>query len=133
MPSAHILSGCPFGEFVYLLRYEKGMIIRLTVRRQVDMDDNLRIWRDFHLGSLFHLIMPDTRIPRDITDLMWNTDYVGKISNDTGRSAMGSRQENWFYRTLKTSSERGDAWRIVGSQIGMCFPSRRLYISSGRL
>jgi alkaline phosphatase D len=30
---------------------------------------------------------------------------------------MGSRQENWFYRSLKESKERGAAWRIVGNQI----------------
>lgn len=30
---------------------------------------------------------------------------------------MGSRQENWFYRSLSESAERGATWRIVGSQI----------------
>jgi phosphodiesterase/alkaline phosphatase D-like protein len=30
---------------------------------------------------------------------------------------MGSRQENWFYRSLKESKDRGAAWRIVGNQI----------------
>ncbi|KAG9380208.1 PhoD Phosphodiesterase-alkaline phosphatase D [Pyrenophora tritici-repentis] len=29
--------------------------------RQVDMDDNLRIWRNFKMGKLFDLIMLDTR------------------------------------------------------------------------
>ncbi|KAK3654452.1 hypothetical protein LTR56_004082 [Elasticomyces elasticus] len=65
--------------------------------RQVEMDDNLRIWRSFSIGSLFDLIMLDTRqYDRSITDLYWNTDYVHSISNDAGRSMMGSRQENWF-------------------------------------
>jgi len=64
--------------------------------RQVEMDDNLRIWRSFSIGSLFDLIMLDTRqYDRSITDLYWNTDYVHQISNDAGRSMMGSRQENW--------------------------------------
>lgn len=30
---------------------------------------------------------------------------------------MGSRQENWFYRTLSESKTRGATWRVVGSQI----------------
>lgn len=30
---------------------------------------------------------------------------------------MGSRQENWFYKSLSESKERGAAWRIVGNQI----------------
>ncbi len=38
--------------------------------RQVEMDDNLRIWRDFSFGDLFDLIMLDTRLyDRSITDL----------------------------------------------------------------
>lgn len=38
--------------------------------RQVDMDDNLRIWRTFSIGTLFDLIMLNTRqYDRSITDL----------------------------------------------------------------
>lgn len=38
--------------------------------RQVEMDDNLRIWRNFEFGDLFDLIMLDTRnYDRSITDL----------------------------------------------------------------
>jgi len=37
--------------------------------RQVEMDDNLRIWRSFSIGSLIDLIMLDTRqYDRSITD-----------------------------------------------------------------
>ncbi|RDW82353.1 metallo-dependent phosphatase-4 [Coleophoma cylindrospora] len=86
--------------------------------RQVEMDDNLRIWRSFSIGSLMDLIMLDTRqYDRSITDLYWNTDYVHEISQDAGRTLMGSRQENWFYNQLSESSERGAAWRIIGNQI----------------
>ncbi|KAJ4364748.1 hypothetical protein N0V95_000695 [Ascochyta clinopodiicola] len=86
--------------------------------RQVDMDDNLRIWRSFSIGKLVDLTMLDTRqYDRSITDLYWNTDYVHEISNDAGRSLMGSRQENWFYRSLSESAERGATWRVIGSQI----------------
>ena len=86
--------------------------------RQVDMDDNLRIWRSFSIGKLVDLTMLDTRqYDRSITDLYWNTDYVHEISNDAGRSLMGSRQENWFYRSLSESAKRGATWRVIGSQI----------------
>ncbi|KAE9375298.1 hypothetical protein N431DRAFT_402686 [Stipitochalara longipes BDJ] len=86
--------------------------------RQVEMDDNLRIWRNFEIGDLMDLIMLDTRqYDRSITDLYWNTDYVHEISNDAGRTLMGSRQENWFYNKLSESSKRGAAWRIIGNQI----------------
>lgn len=85
--------------------------------RQVEMDDNLRIWRSFSIGNLFDLIMLDTRqYDRSITDLYWNTGYVHNISNDAGRSMMGSRQENWFYDSLSASADRGATWRVIGSQ-----------------
>lgn len=86
--------------------------------RQVEMDDNLRIWRNFKIGKLLDLVMLDTRnYDRSITDLYWNTDYVHDISNDAGRSLMGSRQENWFYSQLSESASRGATWRIIGSQV----------------
>ncbi|KAI9660478.1 MAG: hypothetical protein M1821_009828 [Bathelium mastoideum] len=85
--------------------------------RQVEMDDNLRIWRSFSIGTLFDLIMLDTRhYDRSITDLYWNTHYVHQLSDDAGRSMMGSRQENWFYNSLSSSANRGATWRIIGSQ-----------------
>lgn len=40
--------------------------------RQVDMDDNLRIWRNFKLGKLLDLVMLDTRsYDRSITRIGW--------------------------------------------------------------
>lgn len=94
------------------------IIVEWMPIRQVEMDDNLRIWRSFKLGNLADLIMLDTRqYDRSITDLYWNTDYVHAISQDAGRSLMGSRQENWFYNQLSSSSKRGATWRIIGSQI----------------
>jgi alkaline phosphatase D len=82
------------------------------------MDDNLRIWRDFSIGSLLDLIMVDTRqYDRSITDLYWNTDYIHEISNDASRTLMGGPQEQWFYNKLSESHNRGAAWRVVGNQI----------------
>ncbi|KAA8893189.1 PhoD-like phosphatase-domain-containing protein [Sphaerosporella brunnea] len=86
--------------------------------RQVDMDDNLRIWRTFNIGSLFDLIMLDTRqYDRSITDLSWNTEYLAQIANDQSRSIMGARQEAWFYKQLISSQQRDARWRIIGNQI----------------
>ncbi|KAH7398714.1 PhoD-like phosphatase-domain-containing protein, partial [Phaeosphaeria sp. MPI-PUGE-AT-0046c] len=86
--------------------------------RQVDMDDNLRIWRNFKLGKLLDLVMLDTRsYDRSITRVGWNDEYVYEISNDAGRSNMGSHQENWFFRQLSESKKRGAAWRVIGNQM----------------
>src|SRR3954467_12969893 len=94
------------------------LIKRKVPIRQADMDDNLRIWRDFQFGNLFDLIMLDTRAyDRSITDLAWNTDYVTDISNDASRTLLGPRQETWFYRKLRESSVRGATWRLIGNQL----------------
>ncbi|KAL6710738.1 hypothetical protein ACN47E_007795 [Coniothyrium glycines] len=86
--------------------------------RQIDMDDNLRIWRNFRLGKLLDLVMLDTRsYDRSITRVGWNDEYVYEISDDAGRSIMGSHQENWFFRQLSESKERGAIWRVIGNQM----------------
>jgi alkaline phosphatase D len=86
--------------------------------RQVDMDDNLRIWRSFQFGNLLDLVMLDTRVyDRSITDLYWNRDYAHALSDDAGRTLMGPRQEVWFYRQLRESAARGATWRLIGNQI----------------
>jgi alkaline phosphatase D len=57
---------------------------------------HLGIWRSFSIGSLFDLVMLDTRnYDRSITTLGWNDEYIKDISNDAGRTLMGSDQENW--------------------------------------
>ena len=53
----------------------------------------------------------------ELTSVGWNDDYVDAIRDDPSRTLMGSRQENWFYRSLSESKNRGAAWRIVGNQI----------------
>ncbi|KAL2784376.1 PhoD-like phosphatase-domain-containing protein [Aspergillus keveii] len=86
--------------------------------RQDDMDDGLRIWRNFQMGNLFDLIMIDTRnYDRSITDISDNSDYIELIHDDAGRSIMGPRQENWFYRQLSESNDRGAKWRVIGNQL----------------
>ncbi|KAJ4268834.1 hypothetical protein NW762_002904 [Fusarium torreyae] len=86
--------------------------------RQTDLDDGLRVWRSFQMGRLFDLIILDTRnYDRSITSLDWNDNYIDMIRDDPSRTLMGSRQENWLYKSLSESKERGAAWRIIGNQI----------------
>ncbi|KAL8871533.1 MAG: hypothetical protein Q9174_002654 [Haloplaca sp. 1 TL-2023] len=86
--------------------------------RQVDLDDNLRIWRNFKMGKLMDFIVLDTRnYDRSITTLGENDEYIALISDDASRTLMGSHQENWFYNQLSDSADRGATWRVVGNQI----------------
>lgn len=52
-----------------------------------------------------------------LTIVDWNKHYISEIADDPSRSLMGARQENWFYRSLSQSKERGATWRIIGNQI----------------
>ena len=113
MQSVLILNGCPYGKVFY--SFAKSPIDHAN--SQVEMDDNLRIWRSFSIGNLLDIIMLDTRqYDRSITDLYWNTDYIHAISNDAGRSMLGNRQENWFHGQLLASKARAATWRVIGSQ-----------------
>lgn len=70
------------------------------------------------MGKLLDLIILDTRnYDRSITSLDWNDGYIDMIRDDPSRTLMGSRQENWFYKSLTESKDRGAAWRIIGNQI----------------
>ena len=83
--------------------------------RQVEMDDNLRIWRTFKIGGLIDLIMLDTRnYDRSITDLYWNTGYIEDIKNEGSCTVLAHRQESWFHRQLTSSKA---TWRILGQQL----------------
>ena len=86
--------------------------------RQTDLDDGLRVWRSFQMGKLMDLIILDTRnYDRSITDVYWNSHYISEIHDEPSRSLMGAKQENWFYRSLSDSKDRGAKWRIIGNQI----------------
>ncbi|KAK4671695.1 hypothetical protein QC764_0097870 [Podospora pseudoanserina] len=65
--------------------------------RQVDLDDNLPIWRSFELGSLADLIILDTRnYDRSITSLGWNDAYIELIRDEASRSLMdGAGTDTW--------------------------------------
>lgn len=86
--------------------------------RQVDLDDNLRIWRNFKMGKLMDLIIIDTRnYDRSITSLGTNDEYIELIRDDPSRTLMGGRQEKWFFKQLSESKQRSATWRVVGNQI----------------
>ncbi|MBE3043572.1 alkaline phosphatase D family protein [Candidatus Bathyarchaeota archaeon] len=64
--------------------FSRGGGILTPPERQVDLDDNLRIWRSFKLGKLMDLIVLDTRnYDRSITGLgsySRSLQYVKKLT-----------------------------------------------------
>ncbi|TRM56429.1 PhoD-like phosphatase-domain-containing protein [Schizophyllum amplum] len=86
--------------------------------RQVAADDQLRIWRGFQFGKLLDLVMLDTRqYDRDVTDVYYNTEFIGGLASYANRSLMGAQQEQWLADTLSQSQDRGAVWRVLGQQI----------------
>ncbi|KAG8700288.1 hypothetical protein FRC08_004783, partial [Ceratobasidium sp. 394] len=83
-----------------------------------ELDDKLRIWRNFRVGKLLDLTMLDTRqYDRDLTDLNTNRDYLGQIREGESRSIMGLKQEKWLNSQLLASKNRGAVWRVIGQQL----------------
>ncbi|KXS16918.1 hypothetical protein M427DRAFT_144507 [Gonapodya prolifera JEL478] len=77
-----------------------------------------KIWRTLPVGTLFDLIMVDTRHwGRDITDIYTNTAYVKNISTWSNRTLEGFDQEWWIKDTLSASKARGAKWRLLGNQV----------------
>ncbi|PFH54415.1 hypothetical protein AMATHDRAFT_675 [Amanita thiersii Skay4041] len=87
--------------------------------RQVDPDDQLRIWRNFQVGKLLDLTMLDTRqYDCDVgynrglkyyNQSFYDSDLelvVASLADIDDRSLMGAAQENWFYDTLTKSKQR---------------------------
>jgi len=71
----------------------KGMLSALTLNGcrsdKVEMDDNLRIWRTFSIGTLFDLIMLDTRhYDRSITGKLEELKFILSLGLATGRSIL---------------------------------------------
>ena len=50
-----------------------------------------------------------------LTEPGWNDHYIDLIRDDPSRTLMGSRQENWFYRSLS-----GDNWSVSRSPPFCC-------------
>ena len=88
--------------------------------RQVQLDDEARIWRDFRFGDLLDVYALDTRYyDRDITDLGYNLDYVESLALDMNskRSATGPVQEKWMLDGGSASQARGTTWKMVLNQV----------------
>ena len=94
-------SGCPYGES-RLCKINAVVLILLSwpITSQVDLDDNLRIWRNFKLGKLLDLVILDTRnYDRSITDLgmwiFWYCPYKRLIVLDRLERRLHSPHQRW--------------------------------------
>jgi len=78
-----------------------------------------KIFRTFKFGSLFDLIMLDTRMIARAKQAGDDDTSVGDpaVWRDPTRQLLGSEQEAWFLNELAISRERGARWRLVGNQV----------------
>lgn len=83
--------------------------------RAEERDGTGRVYRSFHYGKLFDLVMLDTRnFGRD--QQVSNPCDVTSIA-DPDRQLLGTDQESWFFSELDRSQRRGTRWRVVGQQV----------------
>lgn len=76
---------------------------------------DMSIYRSFRFGDLLDLTMLDTRLEARDRQVAANSPEVLAPN----RTLLGSAQEEWLFRRLATSRERGAAWRILGQQVMM--------------
>jgi alkaline phosphatase D len=78
-------------------------------------DGTGRVYRSFHYGKLFDLIMLDTRNAG--RDQQVESPCDGASIVDPERQLLGAEQESWFFEELERSQRRGTRWRLLGQQV----------------
>ena len=88
--------------------------------------EDAQIFRALPFGDLADLLMLDTRLyGRDQQSTVEPiSDAAGypaddPIINDARRTLLGFDQEDWLYRQLVASRQRGTPWRLLGQQVMM--------------
>lgn len=73
--------------------------------RMPDAADPLRVWQSVSVGSLFDMLLIDTRSHRD-------EPTGGEAMHNPTRSALGPAQRAWLQESLSTSTA---TWRLIGN------------------
>jgi alkaline phosphatase D len=73
----------------------------------------IRLYRGFRFGNLVDLLMLDTRALRDRQ--VATTDLEGLVN--PARSILGAAQETWLFDALRSSTQAGTGWRVLGQQV----------------
>ncbi|MEH6557913.1 MAG: alkaline phosphatase D family protein [Oceanicoccus sp.] len=85
----------------------------MPVRDSVS-DRQQRIYRSFHAGDLFDLIMLDTRVIG--RDEQIDKEHQEELGN-AERSLLGTQQEHWLTGELSASKQYQTLWRVFGQQV----------------
>ncbi len=83
----------------------------------VAVDQEYRIYRDVHWGSLIDLVLLDGRQYRSdqaCGDVTLSLDPPCAEVADPARTMLGDAQEAWLYQTLDTSTS---VWNVIGNQV----------------
>lgn len=82
-----------------------------------EVERTWRVYRRFRFGDLMDLIMLDTRVIG--RDQQAGGPADKRTFTDPTRSLLGQLQEQWFFKQLAQSQERGATWRLLGQQVMM--------------
>lgn len=79
--------------------------------RDLDPNDDTKIYRSFAYGDLCDLVMLETRAHRDSQNRAQ--------ASSTSRKLMTDEQTQWLEDELSSSQARGATWRLLGQQVMM--------------
>jgi alkaline phosphatase D len=74
-----------------------------------------RVYRRFQFGDLVDLIMLDTRVIGRDEQARGPADT--KTLENPRRTLIDNSQEQWLFRQLRQSQDRGAVWRLLGQQV----------------
>jgi alkaline phosphatase D len=86
----------------------------MPIRAQ-ERDGSNRVYRAFHYGKLFDLVMLDTRLLGRDPQVADPCDAA--TINDPDRQLLGAEQEAWLFSQLERSKRQGVRWRLLGQQV----------------
>ncbi len=78
--------------------------------REPDVNDTIRIWRQFSWGNLMNLMMIDTRLYDRDQQVTTNSPNL----NDSTRVMIGNTQRAWLETQLSNSTQK---WNVIGQQV----------------
>lgn len=85
--------------------------------------EQIRLYRSFRFGNLFHLIITDERLYRDphpCGESMLGERYAARFCDNIERTSMlGKEQLDWFLKEIETAENEGVIWKVHANEVSL--------------